>query len=480
MHDWYSPIAKHVIAPLYAVRDYGGMQRQLVRGFRESQYLPSPDLERQQFEKLRRIVQHAAARSSFYRERFARAGLDPRSFSLEDFRRVAPLTKSDIRAHTSEILAEGWPREQLIPRKTGGSTSVPLHFFIDPESNMRKNTYAGERNAWAGWLPGDKTALVWSGIDLKVSWRTRLRNRLLTRSILLDTLCMHPKTMHEFARTMIRFRPEVLFGHSHSVYILTLFLRQNGYRIPSIRSILSTSTVLTNTERKVMEEYFQCKVFDRYGCEEVSLIASECEQHNGMHLNVDNLYIEFLAVDGTPVGDGVCGDIHITDLTNKGMPFIRYRIEDAATPTVRKCACGRSLPLIEKVQGRVTDFIVTPEGRLLSGVSILDNFSILHLSIARLQIIQDCIDHLTFRIVRGSDFSDEKLAAFLSSIPEFFGASMRWDFEFVDEIPRERSGKYRFTISKLANPLEEAAERTTASARRSRVGVPATGGSPCR
>jgi phenylacetate-CoA ligase len=286
-----------------------------------------------------------------------------------------------------------------------------------------------------------------------------MRNVLLSRTIAIDTLRFEPDVMHRFALEFARFRPKVLFGHSHSMYMLTLFLKKHGYAASSIKTIVSTSTVLTDTERQVMENFFQCRVFDRYGCEEVSLIASECERHEGFHINMDHLYVEFVA-DSIPVKENACGDIIVTDLTNFGMPFIRYRIEDAGTPTSRQCKCGRTLPLIEKVQGRVADFIVTPEGRLLSGVSVLDHFTATHMAIERVQIIQDRVNHLQFRIVRADDFTEKKFTVFRECIPQFFGPSMTADFEFVSEIPRERNGKYRFTISQIPHPFEEAAERT--------------------
>lgn len=401
MTDWYAPIARNVIAPLYAVRDHAP-DPNILRELRKSEYLPPADLEARQMQRLQAIVRHAAATSPFYRQRFEQCGLNPRDFALQDFRRIPLLTKADVRTHGTEIMAQGFPREQLLPKKTGGSTSVPLEFYIDLESNARKNSCAHERNAWAGWLPGDKTALIWGATDLHADWRVRIRNLLLSRAIALDTLCLEPGMLHDYAREMVRFRPKVMFGHSHSMYMLALFLEKHGYAVPSIKTIVSTSTVLTETERKAMENFFQCRVFDRYGCEEVSLIASECERHEGLHLNVDHLYIEFVA-NGVPVEENICGDIVVTDLTNRGMPLIRYRVEDAGTPTMRTCNCGRTLPLMEKVQGRVADFIVTPEGRLLFGVSILDNFTAKHMAIERVQIIQDRIDHLQFRIVRAED-----------------------------------------------------------------------------
>jgi phenylacetate-CoA ligase len=456
--DFRALLARKVIAPLWLRRDWKGTFSVLGE-LEQTQFQASGEIEKRQLDKLRRVIRYANTHCPFYQERFAQASLDVESaFTLEAFRRIPPLTKEDVRHHGARMMARDFPAEELFPKRTGGSTSVPLQFYIDKDSNGRKNACTWRHNRWAGWDIGDKTAMVWGATDFRSDWNTWLRNTLMHRSVALDTLRLSPETMHAFAKQMRAFRPKVVFGHSHSIYMLAAFLLRHGYSAPSVKTVVSTSTVLTQTERQLIEEVFQCRVFDRYGCEEVSLIASECECHTGLHLNSDHLLVEFL-VDGCPASRGECGEIHVTDLTNFAMPFIRYRVEDAGTPTDRLCPCGRGLPLMEKVQGRVADFIVTPEGRVIFGVSILDNFTAKFLSLEQVQIVQERIDHLTFRIVRADDFSESSFAAFRAAIPKFFGPSMRSDFEFVNEIPRERNGKYRFTISHVPNPFEEAAQR---------------------
>ncbi|MBI5838092.1 MAG: phenylacetate--CoA ligase family protein [Candidatus Eisenbacteria bacterium] len=456
--DLFAPVVRHVVAPLQAFREGRPVYR-ILRELERTQYLPPAEIRARQEEKLHALIAWAGERCPFHAGRFRAAGLDPASFSMDDFRRLPPLTKADVRAHGADLLARGFPEAKRLASKTGGSTSVPLQFFVDFDSNVRKTALALRNNSWAGWNVGDKVAMVWGAHDLNASLKIRLRNLLLDRAIALDTLRLDAAMMHDFARRMRSHRPTVVFGHSHSMYILASFMRRHGYGAPTVRTVISTSTVLADIERATLEDVFQCKVFDRYGCEEVSLIASECDAHSGMHLNSDHLLVEFL-VEGRPAAPGECGEIHLTDLTNVAMPFIRYRVEDAGTPTDRACPCGRGLPLMEKVQGRVADFIVTPEGRVIFGVSILDNFTAKFLGLERVQIVQERMDHLLFRVVKGADFTDEVLAAFRARIPEFFGPTMKYDFEFVDQIPREASGKYRFTISKVANPFQEAADRS--------------------
>lgn len=455
--DLYAPFVRHVVAPLHALYE-GNPIYSILRELEQTQWLSPEELRRRQWEKLERMVRHAGDRCPFYRERFAAAGLDPARFTLEDFQRLPALTKADIRKETPRLQAEGMQDVRIRQGRTGGSTSVPLEFVVDERSAQRKGACALRHNAWAGWHPGDKVAMVWGATDVDSTFKLRMRNLILDRRFALDTLRLDEAMMHDFARRMRSEQPRVVYGHSHSTYILACFMKKHGYAAPTVKTVVSTSTVLADVERAEIEDFFQCKVFDRYGCEEVSLISSECDRHEGMHINLDHLFVEFLQ-NGRPVGPGECGEIHLTDLTNVAMPFLRYKVEDAGTPTAHVCSCGRGMPMMEKVQGRVADFIVTPDGRVIFGVSILDNFTAKFMGLERVQIIQDVIDHLIVKIVRGEGFDEKVVRGFQDRIPEFFGKEMRYDLEFVDEIPREISGKYRFTISKIPNPFQEAAGR---------------------
>jgi phenylacetate-CoA ligase len=136
------------------------------------------------------------------------------------------------------------------------------------------------------------------------------------------------------------------------------------YKIAKIdpTAIISSSMMLLPHEGEVIKEVFKKKVFDRYGCEEVGLIASECEMHGGLHLNIDNLYIEFNTEEGSPASPGEFGKIIVSDLRNWAMPFIRYQVEDVGVSSEKKCSCARGLPLMEGVVGRVADFLVKKDG----------------------------------------------------------------------------------------------------------------------
>jgi phenylacetate-CoA ligase len=210
--------------------------------------------------------------------------------------------------------------------------------------------------------------------------------------------------------------------------------------------------VLHDFERRGIEETFGCKVFNRYGCEEVSLIACECEAQEGLHLNLNTLIVEFIR-DGRPARAGEAGAIVVTDLTNYGMPFIRYRVGDVGIPSANLCSCGRSLPLMESLEGRVADYVVTPDGSLISGISLTENFAMQLPEIKQLQIIQERRDFMVFKVVRGESFSAGSEEKIKNLALERFGPKVSFKCEYVDHIPQEATGKYRFCISKVRNPF---------------------------
>jgi len=240
----------------------------------------------------------------------------------------------------------------------------------------------------------------------------------------------------------------MLFGHAHSLYLFALFLESEGLAAFPVKGIISTAMVLHDFERRKIESIFGRKVSNRYGCEEVSLIASECEAHEGLHLNLDNLIVE-LVREGRAAPANTPGDIVITDLSNYGMPFIRYRVGDVGLMSGKNCSCGRSLPLLERVEGRIADYVITPEGSFISGISLTENFATLLPEVRQMQIVQERIDHLVFNIVKGEGFTAASKDRISALVQERFGAKMTYRLQEVSHIPREASGKYRFCISKV-------------------------------
>ncbi len=406
-----------------------------------------------QEERLRALVRHATEQTDYYRDLFAAAGITPEQiYTQDDLQRVPFLTKDAIRANMARMVARNVPTTELVQKKTSGSTGVSLELFVDEASCQWKRGVTIAYDRWSGWDIGERVGAIWGNPECYQNWRMYLRNLLLVRHVYLDTLKMDEPTMRAFHGKLLKKQPVILFGHAHSLFLFTRFMEQRGLAGIHPQGIISTCMVLHDFERQAIERVFGCRVTNRYGCEEVSLIACECPAGQ-MHLNCDTLMVEFVR-DDKPVPSGAPGAIVVTDLSNYGMPMIRYKVGDVGRLSVGKdCPCGCSYPVLDALEGRVADYVVTPDGQYISGISLTENFAMQLPGVKQMQIVQEERDRLLFRLVRGEQFSEQTLQDIDRLAQQRFGNRMAYQLEYVDSIQSEDSGKYRFCISRLPNPF---------------------------
>ena len=153
-----------------------------------------------------------------------------------------------------------------------------------------RNAAAMRSDRWAGWDIGMKVAAIWGNPPIADTLKKKLRNALLDHFIYLDTMSINEMSVRQFLEDWRRQQPQFIFGHAHSIYILATYLKRLGIENLRPRGVIATSMMLLEPERQVIETIFNCQVTNRYGCEEVGLIACECEQHEGLHLNICLLY----------------------------------------------------------------------------------------------------------------------------------------------------------------------------------------------
>jgi len=415
-----------------------------------TQFLPEEVLRERQWQSLEKILHYVYHNNPYYRRCFDRAGIQPKDIhSAEDFSRFPILTKQLIRQNANELISDDFCRQDLMQFKTGGSTGTSLVLYITEECSEQRNACARRYDRWTGWEPGEPVGAVWGNPEIPRGMVSKLKEWLLNPMIYLDTMSVSDEAVKRFAHQWRKVKPTLLFGHAHSLYILAEYAERIGIDVINPKGILSTSMMLLPHERQKIEQVFGVKVTDRYGCEEVSLIACECECHNGMHLNIENLYVEFINDDGAKTQPGQMGKIIVTDLMNKAMPFIRYQVEDMGVPSNRKCPCGRGLPLMENVVGRLADFLLRRDGSQVAGVSLIENTLTRIPGIEQMQIIQEALEHFVIKLVVGESFTQSALAGLLAYFKRQFGQESEFEIVYVDSIPPDSSGKYRFSICRL-------------------------------
>ncbi len=449
--DFFRPVCRHIIVPLWALYERSPYLKHL-RYLDKSQYYDFEIIKNKQWESIKKLLDHSYKNTNFYKEGFDKAGVHPNDIKTwDDYCQIPFLTKDDVRNHNGNLFAENF--DKYINFYTSGSTGIPIEGYRDKRCNEFKRACGLRSSLWSGYELGERVYCLYGNPDKKLSLRVNLRRKLLTREKFLNTLDLSEASMMEFANLLRREPPSLLWGHAHNMYIFAKFLEKQGIEDIQPKGMYSAGMVLHDWERNQVEKVFNCKFQDRYGCEEIGLIAAECKQQEGLHINTDDLYVEFLDKDGNPAAPGEPGTIVITDLNNYVMPFIRYKMNDVGILADKSCSCGRTQPLIQKLEGRVADFLLTPEGHAISGISLTDHFGASIPGVAQIQLIQNKIDLLNLNIVKGNEFNDNSLNKIEILVQDFFGPNMKFDCDFVNKIPQEPSGKYRFTICNVDNPF---------------------------
>ena len=444
-----SSIRRHFFEPLY-LRRAKSPQLAYWKKLERTQYLSLAELEKIQWQRLQTLWAFVWKNNGFYHKRFIDAGLTEKSLQVpEDIKKLPLLTKKEIRANTREMISAPHAGSQLFHFKTGGSTGKALDLFITEKCSELRNACARRHDRWTGWEPGEPIAAIWGNPSLPVSPRQKILNTLVQPRLYLDTMAVNEASVAQFVKTWKRITPTLLFGHAHSLFILAQYLEEMGNITLTPSGILSTSMMLLPHERSVIEKVFNCRVIDRYGCEEVSLIGCECQAHEGLHMNIEHLFIEFIREDGSWAAPGEAGQIVVTDLMNRAMPFIRYRVEDVATSLAHACSCGRGLPLMGPVQGRVADFLIKSDGTKVAGISLIENTLTRIPGIDQMQIVQESMTFIRLNIVPGKRYTQEAGRELVAYFKNIFGREVGIKLSIKSEIEPEKSGKYRFSICSI-------------------------------
>lgn len=442
--DLLKPVVKHLTFDFFLRRD-GYRVDPFVKELDSSQFLSVDQIRDIQLQKLIRLLSFCRDNNPFYRERLLQAGLDPTTIrNLGDITELSVLTKDDIRSAGNALFSRGYSRDNSVHNRTGGSTGVPLHTYMDYPAVAFKKAATLRHNSWAHLEPGDRLAAVWGDTDKPQPLKTRLRNLFTDRAIHLDTLNFDKPHLARFVADIHQYRPPVLMGHAHSIFRFAEYVRAIGITDIAFQGIITTAMVLSEVERRTIEAVLHSPVFNRYGCEELSIIASECEAHEGMHICGEGLYVEVLEETASQPGRLI-----ITDLVNYAMPMIRYEIGDYGVTQTGVCSCGRGLQRLKAVVGRTADFLYTPEKKPVFGISILDTFVIHIPGLKQVQVVQDRFDHMDFYVVRDINFSETTLTLLQKNIADIFGRQMVADIHFVEQIAQTERGKFRFSICNI-------------------------------
>lgn len=448
----YSNIVKNIIFPIYQIKLPSDSCYKTHMNFLEkTQWWNTSELERLQLKRLKHLLKHANENVPFYNKMFKKFSFKPEFVnSVNDLDKLPILTKNIIKNNLEQLYAKNYAKGDLISSATGGSTGTPMKFFIDKRWGACNMAAAYRAWSWAGYKPGDKMAYLWSARkDLKNSNNIdKFRNYLL-KTIKLDAFNMTEENMQKYTNILSNFKPKIINSYASAMFIYSEYIKKMKVDYINPKSILTTADMLYDYKRKSIKQTFDCDVFDYYSGRETTLHAAECSEHIGYHLSIENAVVEFIKED-EHVSPGETGKIIITDLCNYAMPFIRYEIGDLGVPSNEICPCGRKLPLMKSIEGRILDTIITPGGKILTGMSFPSIFADYDIKgIDEFQIIQKRKNKILIKLVKDKNYNENSLNLYIDIVKKTVGCEMEIEIQFVEKIDLTSSGKHRPVISEI-------------------------------
>jgi phenylacetate-CoA ligase len=342
------------------------------------------------------------------------------------------------------MIAKNIDTRSLPLSHTSGTTGKPLQFYQTYTENIIEWAFICFQWSRVGYIPGEKRVEMRGPI---INKKKPFIYRPLDKVLRLSPVIKDKKVAEFYIRSMKSFGARYLHGYPSAIATFASMIRKYGLDVPfKLKAILLSSEEVYNWEREIIENVFNCRVFSHYGLAEHVALASECEESSFYH---------FIPHYGIIEIDPKTHEIIATGFLNFVNPFIRYKTTDVIlSPVFWGCdRCGRQFPIVERIEGRIEDFIITPSGAIISPAIITHPFKDLK-TIKNTQLIQTDFEHIILRIElfeKSYEKSNKEIKQLVNDLLRIIGPGVKIEIEMADEIERTPTGKFKWIVSKVVN-----------------------------
>jgi phenylacetate-CoA ligase len=364
------------------------------------------------------------------------------------------LEKEAVRENPLLFLRQDQRPRYRITFHTSGSTGTPVAtIWTVPEVRASMAVREIRSAKWAG-VSFKIPRATFSGRIVEPDPNSSgpfYRFNLVEQQVYLSPFHLRSDTAVAYIHALKKHKIEWLTGYAVSNYLLANFILENNIPSLKLKALITTSEKVTPEMRKVMEVAYGCRVYEEYSTVENHLFASECE-YGRLHLSPDVGIVEILRQDGSPCLPHEVGEVVVTGLLRRYQPFIRFRLGDLAAWDDQPCPCGRQMPIIKEVVGRLEDIVIGPDGRQMvrfHGIFIDQPH------VQEGQIIQEALDRIRVKVVPNGRFDQSDVQSIVTRVQQRLGPQVEVVVESVNIIPRTPNGKFQAVISQILRPDKE-------------------------
>jgi phenylacetate-CoA ligase len=423
-------------------------------------FWPIAWVERLQTYRLRAIMRHAYDTVPFYNQAMEDRGLHP-----TDFRTAADLSKlpiidgvavrSNIEAFQSTSYLDN-SRQTF--RSSGSQSGVRRVIYWDNTSLFHKLAYHERDRVVLNNLLGQGSHHRKVSILPPATAVERLRDFWQERTFISRSLADHytqseDEPFESTAERINTIRPQVVFSAGSYAEHFFRFLANHQLSIALPHIWIYSADMLSPGGRELIEKTFNCPIYSTYSTVETGRLGFQCEHREGFHLNIDLCAVSLADENGRKVETGQLGEVVVSNLYNRAMVLLNYRLDDLGVMASEPCPCGRSLPLLERLEGRRAEVLYLADGRTVTALMLQGLCGDELKAALQAQIVHPAPGHIKWRIVPFSHADREKLRrSLLERCSVVLGEGTEVEVEFAEEIPRTPQGKFIRVVSRVEGP----------------------------
>ncbi len=412
-------------------------------------------IARDQLGIVRDLLTHAIAHSPYYSKRFK--GLDVRSLGWKDFQQLPTLSREELRSAKAEIDCRSVPKSHgaLSSTMTSGSTGSPVevritglvgqHWYCNAlRDHLWHQRDASLTTAGIRWR-AENEAMAPEGWDLTNWGEPHSQFYLTGKAFVLNS---SSSTTAQLEWLLAR-NPHYLISHPSNLRALLVLMAERSARPENLLQVRTVGEQVSEDLRQLVSQVLGVPLIDAYTSQEIGYMALQCPLHNHYHVLSDSVVLEVVDSEGKACEPGELGRVLVTSLRNFATPLIRYDVGDMA---IRggSCDCGRGLPVVEKLVGRVRNMLQLPDGS-----THWPNFGLRKIMdvvpLKQFQLRQRDLQTIEFHAVLTQQLTPQQESAIRDILIEHLGFPFTIEFNYPNEIPRSANGKYEDFVSLLPN-----------------------------